>query len=313
MGLILFIIAVVAFIVALLALVGAVMIDGDDRAVPLGFMVVAGLVGIVLTFASMVTVVQAKTIGVQVTFGHVSTSTLDSGFHLKKPWTKVVKIDGTIQSDEYRDRGEKVACGGAISVRIGDGSRSCLTLTNRWSVNGKRADRMYQDFRSNDPTEQFRSAVVSTQLKAAAQKVLAEYNPVAQLRSVGGADSAADINFAPDYDAISTALTEEMRTRVGELADIRSVTVSYLSLSEKTQTKLDSFIAAVGDTRIATQRQETAKAEAKANELLAASVSHDPNVLVSKCLDLLASGWEAPAGFTCWPGGNSAVVVPSAK
>ena len=55
---------------------------------------------------------------------------------------------------------------------------------------------------------------------------------------------------------------------------------------------------------------KTAAAEAKANEILAASVSNDPNVLVSKCLD--ASVREAgisPLG--CWPNTSVVPTVPA--
>jgi hypothetical protein len=47
---------------------------------------------------------------------------------------------------------------------------------------------------------------------------------------------------------------------------------------------------------VAEQRAKTAEAEAKANEILAASVSNDPTVLVGKCLDAARCAHQ-PAGL----------------
>lgn len=88
-----------------------------------------------------------------------------------------------------------------------------------------------------------------------------------------------------------------------------------MRFDDSTQSRINAYQAEIGNTRVAEQKQQTAEAEAKANQMLAQSVSNDPNVLVSKCLDTLAdmveAGQQVPAGFSCWPGGGSALVVPS--
>ena len=107
-----------------------------------------------------------------------------------------------------------------------------------------------------------------------------------------------------------------MKARLGDqaMAQVESITISYMQLSENTQKKLDDYVAAIGETRIAEQKQQTAAAQAEANGLLSSSVSNNPNVLVSKCLDTLAEsmekGYQLPAGFSCWPGGGTGVVIP---
>ena len=73
-----------------------------------------------------------------------------------------------------------------------------------------------------------------------------------------------------------------------------------------------TLLAQVAQTRIAEQGVKTAEQQEKANEALAKSVSKDPNVLVSKCLDMVEGGKVTlPAGFSCWPSSGSAVVVPA--
>jgi hypothetical protein len=57
-----------------------------------------------------------------------------------------------------------------------------------------------------------------------------------------------------------------------------------------------------------------AEAQAKANQIIQASVSNSPLVLVQQCMNAIADGTLAPpAGFSCWPGTGSGVVIPSAS
>ncbi|HZN84575.1 MAG TPA: hypothetical protein VFC01_33510 [Mycobacterium sp.] len=50
-------------------------------------------------------------------------------------------------------------------------------------------------------------------------------------------------------------------------------------------------------------------AEAKANEVLAASVSNDPNVLVRQVLDAAREAHISPLG--CWPNTTAVPTVPA--
>lgn len=272
--------------------------------------VVLGITLLTIILSSF-TVVQAKEVGVLTTFGKPAKRTLGAGLNIKWPFQAVTHIDGTIQTDKYREDD-------CIYVRIGDGSRSCLTLTHRWQIVPERANDTFANFRSNDPTESLRDAVVSTQLVSVAQDVLSHYNPINDLQVVDPEHANATLDFAPDYDQIAKDITAGMEERYGAepLVKTVAITVSYLSLSETTQAKINAFIAEVANTRIAVQKQQTAIAEAAANKSLSDSVTNAPNVLVSKCLDLMAEaqkiGYQFPAGFQCWPGGGGAVVVPSA-
>jgi regulator of protease activity HflC (stomatin/prohibitin superfamily) len=297
---------VILMIVLLLVAVGLlIFFPGVMKA----WAIVPVVLAIVVAFLSCTTVVQAKEVGVLTTFGKPSERTLGPGLHLKAPWQKVTEVDGTIQTDKYRDD----RC---IYVRIGDGSRACLTLTHRWQIIPERANETYANFRSNDPTQSLRDAVVSTQLVSVVQDVMSQYNPIANLSTVAADDAGANLNFAPNYDQIAADITSGMDARYGDQPLVKTVaiTVSYLALSETTQAKINAFIAEVANTRIAVQKQQTAAAEALANKALEDSVTNAPNVLVSKCLDLLAgkTGYALPAGFSCWPGTN-ALVIPGGK
>lgn len=269
----------------------------------------ASAVAILLIALMCVTSVSAKNVGVAVNFGAVSEQTLSPGIQPKLPWTQVIEIDGTIQTDSYK--GES-----CVKVTIGDGSQACATITNRWQINPTNAASIYEQHRSDDPTQSFKAAVISTELEQSISEALKEYNPISQLKIVGQDADATDVSFVPDYAAFSKTIEDDMKERLARTgqAEIIGITFSHLELSPNTQRKLDDYIAAVGETRIAMQQKETAKAQADANRELSSSVSNDPNVLVSRCLDLLKessqSGYALPPGFSCWPGGGSGVVIP---
>lgn len=270
------------------------------------------VIAIGIGFFATTATVDAKNVGVVTQFKR-PVGTEDAGWVWKAPWQGVTEIDGTVQTDEYKGDG-------CIYVRIGDGSRSCVTTTLRWRIVPNKADVIFGDYRSDDPTESFRDAVISTQFKSANQAVLAGYNPVAELEVVDGsnAQAAAELSFAPDYDQIAADLEQQMTDRLGDdpLAEIVSISVSYVSLSDSTQKTIDDFIKAVGETRIAAQAKSTATEQAAANETIQGSLSNNAEgVLQSRCIDAvntaIEKGYDLPAGFNCL-GAGSAVVVPSA-
>lgn len=291
---------------------GQMSYDRDSKAFARGIgAIVLAIAGLVFLFSST-TIIQAKNVGVLTTFGKTSDRTLTPGLHWKKPWQKVTELDGTTISDEYR--GDN-----CIYVRIGDGSTACVSATNRWRIVTDKANLIYGEYRSDDVRDTVRDALVSTVFKASVNQVLGEYDPTADLR-VTDALAGASADFAPDYDALTAKVEANMKQRIaaqGGMVEIRSITISYLKLSDSTQKKINDWQAEVGNTRIALQRKQTAIAQAEANRALSESVSNDPNVLVAKCFDTLAAMVEAeqqvPAGFTCWPGSNSALVVPSGR
>jgi regulator of protease activity HflC (stomatin/prohibitin superfamily) len=275
--------------------------------------IVPALLAVLLFVLSISTTVPAKNVGAVTSFGAPAGS-LDAGYHTKKPWEKVTDIDGTAQTRKYN--GDN-----CLYVRIGDGSRSCVQMTVRWQINADKGDTIYADFRSDDPTAQVGDDLVSPKIKAALQDTLGDYNPVASLQVVKADDAgtAEAVSFAPDLALLSTSLKTSLETKLkeaGDLAEVLSVDVTYVSISDNTQKQLDDFIKAVGATVVAGQEKETKHAQALANDELAASVAQ-PGILESRCLDAINAaiekGYPLPAGGINCLGGSSAVVVPSGK
>lgn len=308
MGLFIFILGIIFFIIGLIILIGGG--ENRDHGSIRGFSAIPLILSFLFILLSCLTTVPAKDDGVVVTFGSVG-RTLDSGVHFKAPWSKVVDIDGTIQIDKYhgsKDTDHSSAC---IQVQIGDGSTTCMSVTSRWRVNPDKTNEVYKNYRSNNPTDHLRDAVVSTELLAAAQDVAGTYNPVNTLKVVDPNDTTTNVNFKPDLEAMSKALTDDMRKRVNGLVIIDSITISFLPTPASTQAKISAFTAEVANTRTQAQKKLSKEEEAKGNEALAASVSHDPNVLISKCLDMVAEGKvNLPPNFQCFPGGGAQAVFP---
>lgn len=253
------------------------------------------LIGLVFLFGAMTTV-EAKHVGVVTKFGKPQPETLGSGFHWKAPWAKVTELDSTIQTWQYAGKS-------AIDVVLADKNEATVSATIRWSVNDENANDVFAEFRTADdgPTDGLGDAVVGTQFKAALFAVFADHDIVAE-----GALTA---------DELAEKVQAYMDTKTKGMVDIDSVTISRITPGDKLQAKIEAIQAQVSQTTIAEEKKATAKAEAEANRILSESISNDPNVLVSKCLDMVADlpAGSLPAGFQCWNGAGGAVVLPSSK
>lgn len=286
-----FTIIIIAVLVLVLVIATGVAIFADYDETK-GFAAVIAIAAFVFAIGTVAftsfAAVEAKQVGVITTWGKPAEQTLGSGPHWKAPWQKVTEIDATTQTDEYH--GDS-----AINVILADKNTADISATIRWSVNKKNANDVYADFRSDDPTQSLRDAVVSTQFKAAVNAVFASYD--------------ATSTKPADVDTLAAEAQKRMLARTKGLVDIESVTISYIKPDKAVQKKINAIQAQSAKTRIADEQIATAKKEASANRELAASL-RDPNVLVSKCLDIVAEGANLPAGFTCM-GNSGAVVVPS--
>lgn len=266
--------------------------------------VALGLSVLLLVFSSL-TMVGTRRIGVVTSFGR-PVDTLSNGLHFKLPWEKVPELDASIQTDSHTGNGEndKDPC---TDIRIGNESTACVDNTIRWRIVESEGDQLFRDYRGMD---NIRESLVTRELNAALNQVLGDFNP---LDAVSEDGSGANANL----DDLANQVAERMRDRVEGKIEVLSITIPLIRYDRGTQDRLNAYQAEIANTRIAEQRGETATAQARANEALAESVSNDPNVLVSRCLDTLAdmveAGQAVPAGFSCWPGGQSAIVVPSAS
>lgn len=264
-----------------------------------GWVAVPLILAVVLFLAGSFTQVHAKEIGVKVSFGK-PVAEFGPGVHAKWPWQSVTKIDETIVTDTYN--GNSV-----LPVRLGDGQTASVNATIRWHIDPTAADYIYQNYRS---TDHLHAAVVDTQFQAVVNQVFSGYNPTADVKNA---------NFNPNYPALAEQITAEMQNRVKDASGtpmvvIDGITIAGVQYSQVTEDRISSIMAQSAKTQQAVLSEQTAQAQAKANQILENSLKNDPYVLVSKCMDMIANkDFVPPAGFSCWPNSGSALVLPQAS
>lgn len=286
------IIALVLAILGAFALAGGLLFRNASPIPGAGLLLLASLV----TIGASLTSVPAQSVGVVTAFGKPVNS-LDSGIHWKAPWHVVHDMDGRTQIDDnLADR--------RTEIRLGNQANAFVQNSLRWKIRTDAAGQLFADYRDFD---RIGPGLVEQELAAALNFAFSDYDPLA----------AADGQGQQSYDSVSEAVKARLAQRIGDRILIESVIIPKVDFDDATQKRIDAYQAEIGNTRIAEQRKKTAAADSEANKVLAGSVSDNPNVLVSKCLDQLAEmvdkGQPVPAGFSCWPGSQSSVIADGRK
>lgn len=267
--------------------------------------VVLGISFIFLLFASL-TIVGTHDIGVLTTFGRPD-GALSNGLHFKAPWQNVTKLDGRIQTDTYASNGyngsdQQGAIDGCVNVRIARQATACVNVTIRWQLDQKGVDYLFKNFKTND---NIRDNLLHRDLQTAVNVAFSRYDPL-------GLDKNG-MSTQPSTGELAQQVQTSLDQQVGEWLQIQKVFIPIFNFDPDTQKRLNQLQLQVAQTRIAQQAEQTATAQAAANRALRESVSNDPNVLVSKCLDILAEsvqkGMALPAGFSCFGSTGTAVAV----
>lgn len=280
---VLFILAVIAWVATLFTpKVG----PNDDTVHPrkyvrIGAGVLTGIFALVLILSSVVTV-PTREVGIETAFGKTS-GHLTNGLHLKAPWVMVTTMDGTVQTDS--DTGKN-----CLDVRIYSQQTACVDVSIRWRIEPGSADELFQNYRD---FARVRDSLVSRELKQAVNNQLGNYNPLA---CVGSSDPKCNLSV------VATGVTKQMRSEIGSQGiDVINTIIPLMVFDKGTQNRLNQLQQQDAQTRIATAEIATNQAQAQANEALAASIQSNPEVLTSKCLDimktLVQNGGKVPVGM----------------
>lgn len=316
---ILAIIAVVIFIAALVAPKTAEL-DGSDvrprvilRRVGYGFITVIVLITFFLSF----TQVDTKNLGVITTFGR-PTGSIDNGIHFVAPWQNVTEISDRVQTDTYAsDNGNEGkqqggAVGTCVNVRIARQATACVNVSVRWQIQESGVDYLFRNYKDNDAIT---DNLVLRDLQVAMNETLAPYDPLGLDTNGNSTNEALSAASGPSYSAdVLKQLQAAMPVDRGSaVIDIQSINLPLIQFDSNTQSHLNQILTQIAQTQVADQAKNTALAQAAANQALAASVADDPNVLVSKCLDILKDavdkGQALPAGFSCFGPSTTSIAV----
>ena len=249
--------------------------------------VISGGLAVLVLILGSTTIVSTRNIGVVTTFGRPE-GTLSNGLHWKAPWQSVTEMNGAIQIDNHT--GEM-----ATTVRLANNSTAFVDNSVRWRIQPAAADELFLDYRD---FENVRDNLVTRELRAALNEVFAEFDPLAPENAEGA-----------NVQALGDEVAAKLRAKVGDQIEIINVIVPLVNYDQATQDRINALNVEKANTRVAEQRAQTAQAEARANEILAGSVSNDPNVLVSKCLDAAREAGISPLG--CWPNTSVVPTVPA--
>lgn len=309
-----FVIGLVLLVIAVGVFLFATGLDKAFGLIPLFFAV---LFIVVSTLAT----VGPRNIGVENVAGRTTGQNHGAGWVVKAPWVSVEDIDASIQPEEYK--GDD-----CIKVKIADGSTACITMSYSWRVNETGADEVFKDFNKKkdgngdelDILEAVRAFGVSPKMKAALNEVWGTFDPTSGINITPDMTaqqiSEIKLNVIPNYADFNKEIqtnVDEKISNLGDIVTITGVTVSGISYSDATQSRIETIKNKILDSKAAMLDVAIKNAQAQGNVALADSLK-DPNVLVSKCLDGLIEGdFTAPAGFQCWPGNGGALVLPSAK
>ena len=303
-----FVLTILLLLVAIPSIVAASLF-GSER----GVARVLGLVGLGLAVVTFVISISApvgtKNVAVLTTFGK-PVGSLGNGFHFKAPWQVKHELPDAIQTDTYAsDSGQGVqhgADGSCVHVRMARQSTGCVNVSIRWQIRKSGVDYLFRNFTDN---QAITKNVVLRDLQSSLNEQFNRYDPL----GIDGTGNNTNLPLAGGESSYSTKVLTQMRDEIGQWIDVTSVIIPILNFDSSTQDRINALLQQVAQTRVAQQAEQTALAQARANRALATSVSNDPNVLVSKCLDIvkevLDSGKTLPAGFSCFGGSTTGIAV----
>lgn len=234
------------------------------------------------------TIVSTRSVGIVTTFGKPSGTTLENGLHTKAPWSNVTEMDGAIQNDVYN--GEH-----RIKIRLGNNSTADADVNVRWQIKPDAADDLFVQYKTFDNV---RSNLVTRSLQSAMNETFSTFDPLAPENTDGA-----------DLGKLSRDVQAKLNAKIGGQIDVLEVNVPIVDYDDATEQKINQLNAEKANTSVAEQAAKTAEAQKRANEILASSVSNDPNVIVANCVTKALDKGISPLG--CWPASGVVPTVPA--
>lgn len=272
-------------ILGLLALIGGLAVREPGPIVTGGIAITIAAIVLVL---GCFTIVSTRSVGIVTTFGKPSGETLENGLHTKAPWSNVTEMDGAIQNDVYNGDHR-------IKIRLGNNSTADADVNVRWQIKSDAADDLFVQYKTFDNV---RSNLVTRSLQSAMNETFSTFDPLAPENTDGA-----------DLGKLSRDVQTKLNAKIGTQIDVLEVNVPIVDYDDATEQKINQLNAEKANTSVAEQAAKTAEAQKKANEILASSVSNDPNVIVANCVTKALDKGISPLG--CWPASGVVPTIPA--
>lgn len=291
---VLFIFSILAFAVAILGIIVFTKTsDRNIKSTTLGITAASGVFGLIFLIFASTTIISTRNVGVVVSFGKAET-TLENGFHFKKPWANVIEYNGTIQTIEETNNQDG---DNRIKVNLANGAPAWVSLKAQWQVEGSEVQELYANYRTfNDVSDRFVARVI----EQSTLNVFSGFNPIDAFK----ADSEGTQVF--DYVTLQNKIVAESNKQFENRVKIINLTLTP-EFDEATTQRIQSISSEIANTRIAEQEALTAAARVDAYNTINSAIAANPLVLVDKCLNALQPG-QSPEG--CWPYGEVQMTLP---
>jgi regulator of protease activity HflC (stomatin/prohibitin superfamily) len=251
---------------------------------------------VVFTLVASWNPVGTQDTGIVTSFGE-PVGHLSAGPHLTWPWEQVTPMDEAVQLTDD-----------TFTVRIAGGQTAQATVQVRWQVAQQAADSDFRNFRNS--TSGIENGLLTPELNAATNTVLDGYDPLAPLTT----DARPGTPTNPTTTQLAAQIQQALTPRLGGDIQLITLVLKPLVYDSTVQARINSVSGQGAKTDVAEQSILTAEAQAKANRIAEAALSSNPLVLVQQCMTAISDGtFTPPAGFSCWPGAGSGVVIPSAS
>lgn len=197
--------------------------EGEGGAAVFAF--IAGLVlGIGCIVGSMLTVVDAKKVGVVTSWKRPTGEIRTSGAGLIAPWESVTEMDAANQVDPYK-----------FDVQLSGGARATLEIFPSWQMANNAAPELFKDFKSFEGVE---NSLFKQQLIATANNIFGTYNPLTNVDPKTGELKKTKVQWATE---LKTAL--EQNPLINGKLIINNISIPTILPDENTQKNLDLIVA----------------------------------------------------------------------
>jgi regulator of protease activity HflC (stomatin/prohibitin superfamily) len=292
----------VAMFFGVIALIGVAIrvfaAENDVKSFGVWVVIIAGGLGLLIIITGCFTIVGTRQIAVQTSFGRPEGMAFNNGLHGKMPWTITHEMDGSVQIDQYKDQGNNNDQ--RIQVRLGNSSTAHADVSIRWQMKQEYGPELFQQYKTFNNV---RTNLVERNLAVALNEVFAGFDPLAPQN--------LDLSPLPDLQRKAADILRNMSDqgghKISDELDIIDVNIPTIGYDQGTEDKINQLNQQRAATSIATESQKTADAQALANEKIAGSISHDPNVITQNCMNATIAKGISPMG--CWPM-NAQPVVP---
>lgn len=252
------------------------------------------LVGTVLAvFFSSFNSVGTYDIGVTTSFGKVI-SYVGPGAHFIPPYENMALMDESVQTVDEN-----------LTVRVAGQQTAQADVKLRVQLIPSATDSLFKQYKGN--TQNVITALVKPELNVAMNSVYDGYDPILPL-STGAKPGSPD---NPTTQQLSNEVKAALIASIGRQVQVNTLIVQPLKYDQTVESRINSVLAQTAKTDVAKQSIVTAQSQAAANKALQQNVT--PLTLVQQCMTAISDGQlTPPAGFSCWPGSGSGVVIPAA-